>query len=102
MAGGLLSPEDESGDAHLFTQELAKLAQAKGVAFHFGETVARLEAERKHVVAVITDRGRYTPDAVVIAAGSYSPQLVKPLGLALPIYPAKGYSITVDIADSTA
>ena len=102
LVGGLLSPEDESGDARLFTERLAALARAKGVAFHFGEPVLRLESRAGRIGTVITDRDRYTPDAVVLALGSYSANLVKPLGLDLPIYPAKGYSISVEIEQPDA
>ena len=102
LVGGLLSPEDESGDARLFTERLAALARAKGVAFHFDEAVLRLESKAGRIGAVVTDRDRYTPDAVVLALGSYSANLVKPLGLDLPIYPAKGYSISVEIEQPDA
>ncbi len=97
LAGGLLSPEDESGDAHRFTDVLAKLASTLGVAFRYGETVQKLAAQRGGITEVITDRGRYTPDGVVVCLGSYAPALLRPLGIDLPIYPAKGYSITVDV-----
>lgn len=99
LAGGIHTPDDESGDAHAFTRELAALAAARGVAFRTGETILRLEAKGDRVTAVVTDRGRHAPDAVVLALGSYSPLLARPLGLRLPIVPAKGYSITVPVGD---
>ena len=102
LSGGLMSPDDESGDAHIFTERLAALARDLGVAFHFGENVLKLDGERGHVGSVVTDRARYAPDAVVVCLGSFSPQLVKPLGLALPIYPAKGYSISIEIEQPDA
>lgn len=102
LAGGLMSPEDESGDAHAFTVELAARARTLGVEFRFGETVTALHAGRGRIDAVATDRTRLTPDAVVLCLGSYSPALVRPLGLRLPIYPAKGYSISVAIDDPSA
>lgn len=102
LAGGLMSPEDESGDAQRFTQEIAKLAAARGVQFRYGVTVKKLEAERRVVTRIITDQGDETPDAVVLSLGSYTPHLAKPLGLALPVYPAKGYSISVEITNPAA
>jgi D-amino-acid dehydrogenase len=97
LAGGLMSPEDESGDAQRFTTELSKLAVARGVDFRGGVTIQRIEATQGQVTRVITDQGAFEADAFVLAMGSYSPHLARDLGLALPIYPAKGYSITVDI-----
>ena len=102
LAGGLLSPEDESGDAQRFTEELAKLARDLGVTFRYAETIRSLSAERGAVTEVRTDRDRYTPDGVVVCLGSYASDLLRPLGLDLPIYPAKGYSITVDVARDDA
>lgn len=102
LAGGLLSPEDESGDAQRFTAELAKLAEAKGVRFRSGVKVQRLEASGGRVTRVITDAGEETADAFVLALGSYSPQIARPLGIDLPIYPAKGYSISVEIENPAA
>ncbi len=102
LVGGLMSPEDESGDAHRFTQEIAKLAAARGVRFRYGVTVRKLEAARRTVTRIITDQGDETPDAVVLALGSYSPIIARSLGLKLPVYPAKGYSISVDITKPEA
>lgn len=97
LVGGLMSPSDESGDAQMFTEEVAKLAAARGVVFRWGETVTRLELDRSDIGRVLTDKGVIEADLFVLAAGSYSLMLARDLGLALPVYPAKGYSITVDI-----
>ncbi|MBL8631169.1 MAG: D-amino acid dehydrogenase [Rhodospirillaceae bacterium] len=97
LVGGLMSPADESGDARLFTEEVMKLAQAKGAVFRWNETVVKLEASGRKVTRVITSAGDITADAFVLAAGSYSPMLARDLGLVLPIYPAKGYSISTEI-----
>jgi D-amino-acid dehydrogenase len=102
LAGGLLSPEDESGDAQRFTAELAKLAAARGVVFRAGVTVKSIEAEKGVITRVITDQGDETADAYVLALGSYSPHFARGLDLNLPVYPAKGYSITVDIDNPPA
>jgi D-amino-acid dehydrogenase len=97
LVGGLLSPADESGDAQVFSSEIAKLAAAKGAVFRWSETVTGIEMDRGVISALRTDKGTITADAFVIAAGSYSPLLARDVGLRLPVYPAKGYSITVDI-----
>ncbi len=102
LAGGLLSPEDESGDAQKFTAALAKLAAARGVIFKGGVHIKRIEAQKGQITRVVTDHGDETGDAYVLAMGSYSPHFARDLGLALPIYPAKGYSISVEIENPAA
>jgi D-amino-acid dehydrogenase len=99
IAGGLRLPGDETGDCFKFTQSLSKLAEAAGVTFRYGVGIDRLEAEAGRIVAVHTSEGRVTADAFVVALGSYSPALVAPFGMKLPVYPVKGYSITVPIMD---
>ena len=102
LAGGLLSPLDESGDAMKFTVELARLAADLGVDFRFNETVTSVEHAGGRITRVVTDRGAHQADAVVLALGSYSPLFARDLGLKLPVYPAKGYSITVAVANPAA
>ena len=98
VSGGVYTPQDESGDAHRFTRELARLARACGVAFRFGDSVAALEKAGDRVAAVRLASGeRLTGDAYVVALGSYSPLLVRPLGISLPVYPLKGYSVTLPL-----
>lgn len=100
--GGLLLPGDETGDAHLFTQRLAALAAAAGVTFRHGITVKALETEAGEVTGVVTDQGRFTADRYVVAMGSYSPALLRPLGVSVPVYPVKGYSLTLPITEAAA
>lgn len=99
VVGGLRLPNDETGDCYKFTVALAELAAAKGVTFRYGVDVRALRQAGGRVVAVDTSEGDIAADVVVAALGSYTPALLKPLGLRLPIYPVKGYSITVPIAD---
>ena len=99
IAGGLRLPGDETGDCFKFTQSLADMARALGVTFRHGVSIDRLEAEAGRITAVHTSEGRVTADAFVVALGSYSPMLVKDFGIKLPVYPVKGYSITVPIVD---
>ncbi|MCU0902490.1 MAG: D-amino acid dehydrogenase [Tabrizicola sp.] len=99
IAGGLRLPGDETGDCFKFTQSLADMARAVGVTFRHGVSIDQLEAEAGRITAVHTSEGRVTAEAFVVALGSYSPMLVKDFGIKLPVYPVKGYSITVPIVD---
>ncbi|MGA2292304.1 D-amino acid dehydrogenase [Bradyrhizobium sp.] len=102
IAGGLLLPQDETGDCHMFTQALAARAADLGVRFLFGTTIERLQADATGVASAATSAGLLRADAYVVALGSWSPLLLRPLGIAIPVYPVKGYSITVPIADPLA
>ena len=99
--GGLRLPGDQSGDAHMFTQRLAAKAEAElGVTFHFETSIEALEAAATEILGVRTSNGRMTADAYVVAMGSYSPLLLRPLGMRLPVYPTKGYSLTIPVTDA--
>ena len=107
LVGGDYTAADESGDARVFTQNLAGLCRARGVDFRFGTTVERLLAPDGCVdgVAVRSPAGGETlrADAYVVALGSYSPLLLRRVGVRLPVYPAKGYSATIPLSgDSVA
>ncbi|MBP1806038.1 D-amino acid dehydrogenase [Rubellimicrobium aerolatum] len=102
IVGGLRLPGDETGDCFKFTTALAALCEAKGVAFRYGVGVERLVVEGGRVTGAMTAEGPVTGDAVVVALGSFSPALVKPLGLGLPVYPVKGYSLTLPVVDAGA
>lgn len=97
FAGALYAPGDESGDARLFTRGLADWLTARGVEFRLGEAVTGTEADRDGIVSVTTDQGRLTADAYVLALGCWSAAFGRRLGLDLPIYPIKGYSVTLPI-----
>lgn len=99
IAGGLLLPGDETGDCFKFTNRLAEMAKAAGVVFRQGVTINGLDREGDRIVAVETSEGRIVADAFVAALGSYTPALVKTLGMKLPVYPLKGYSLTIPIVD---
>ena len=99
IAGGLRLPKDETGDCFKFTQGLAARATALGVTFRHGIRIDRLNMDAGRIVSVTTSDGDYAADAFVVALGSYSPQLVAPFGMKLPVYPVKGYSITVPVVD---
>ena len=107
LAGGIYSGQDETGDAHQFTQSLAKRCAERGVVFEFGtrvlhvtgagDTISNVEVER-------ADGSRATLDAsdYVACLGSYTPAMLAPLGLDYDIYPVKGYSVTIPVADERA
>lgn len=97
--GALRLPGDETGDCRIFTQTLAKMAEAAGVKFRWNETVKSINREGDKIVSVVTDKEALKADAYVLALGSWSPQMVKDLDLKLPVYPVKGYSITANIVD---
>ncbi len=100
FVGALRLPNDETGDCHQFTQRLAELAGKRGVAFRFGARIESLSVAGDQVSGVRTDAGAVTADAYVCALGSYAPLLLKKIGIDLPVYPVKGYSITVPIIDA--
>jgi D-amino-acid dehydrogenase len=102
IVGGLRLPQDETGDAHQFTQRLAAIAEAHGVVFRYGVTINALRAEAGAITGVETGAGLLTADRYVLALGSYSPLLLRAHGIYLPVYPVKGYSITIPISDPDA
>ena len=99
LVGGLRLPHDETGDCFKFTNALADLAKAGGVRFDHGRNILGIDVEAGRVTGVRTDQGTVVADRYVLALGSYSARMVRPLGLRLPVYPIKGYSITVPIVD---
>jgi D-amino-acid dehydrogenase len=97
FAGAILVPKDESGDCRLFTERLAAICKNLGVTFRYGTTVQGFEAEGDKVTSATTDRGRIGADRFVLSLGSYSPFPARSIGLKLPIFPVKGYSMTVPV-----
>ncbi len=102
IRGGLRLPGDGSGDAHLFTQRLAALSAASGVSFRYSTTIEAILTEAGRITGVRTDRGMATGDAYLVALGSGGAQLLRTIGIDMPVYPVKGYSITVPVTDSDA
>lgn len=100
IAGGLHLPADATGDCHLFTENLYKLCQEKGVQFHFNQTISRIDHNGLHIKAVETEADRFEADAVVCALGCFSRTVLAQLDLNLPIYPVKGYSLTLPVTNS--
>lgn len=101
IVGGTFTADDESGDACQFTQRLAERCAARGVTFRFDASVDGLDAAGGRITGVrLNGDQRIQADACVVAMGSYSPLLLKPLGLHISVYPAKGYSVTIPLDDA--
>ena len=96
LAGGIYYPVDEIGNACKFCVGLTELARRGGVEFRFRTPVTGIEVRQGSVTAVLSGDSRFTADRYVVAAGSYSPLLLKRLGLDVPVRPAKGYSLTFE------
>ena len=100
FVGGLRLPGDETGDCFTFTQRLAKMAEGLGVTFRHGVDIVRLLDDGERIGGVVTSRGEFKADAFVLALGSYSPLLLRQVGIRIPVYPVKGYSLTMPIVDA--
>ena len=90
---------DETGDCYLFTNALAQIAKELGVNFQFNQNVEKLIVEGDQIKGVLVNGKVLTADRYVLAFGSYSRDFLKPLDLQLPVYPVKGYSLTIPIVD---
>lgn len=99
IVGGLRLPNDETGDCFKFTNALAAKAETAGVVFRYGVDMRGLVREGERIKAVQTANGDIEADLFVAALGSYTPAFLKPLGLDVPVYPVKGYSLTLSIID---
>lgn len=97
--GALRLPNDQTGDCYLFTHQLAEHARALGVDFRFGRTIERLHSDGERVSSVQVDNEHLIADLYVMALGSFTPSLLAPLGIKAPVYPLKGYSLTVPVRD---
>lgn len=103
IAGGVYSPQDQTGDSCKFSRNLATwCAQHKGVQLVWNTQIQSIQATGQRVTKAITDQGEFSADAIVLAAGAESPLLSEKIGVKLPIYPVKGYSITAPIRNPDA
>lgn len=93
--GGIHAPMDESGDIHVFTQRLAEYCQKQfGTVFHYGQNISKLTKNKGRISSVITDKATHQADAYVMSMGAFAAPLLRSIGITVPIYPMKGYSIT--------
>ena len=95
IGGGFFSPEESAGDTYLFTRNLSEYLVQRGVDFRFGTTLTGIEKSGSRVKCIYTDRGELDADAYVMALGPESPMAGRWIGLNLPIYPVKGYTVTI-------
>jgi len=99
---GLRLPMDQTGDCYKFTDQLVEKCKKLGVVFEFNTEVKSLRLENNRIHSVVTDKQEYKADKYVVAMGSFSSKLLKAIGIKSPVYPVKGYSITVPVTNSDA
>jgi D-amino-acid dehydrogenase len=100
LVGGTYTADDESGDAKKFTQALAQKCIEHGAVYRYGTAVSGLEVEGGRISGVRLANGEVLQaDRYVVAMGSYTPLLLRPVGVNLPIYPGKGYSATLNLRE---
>ena len=97
FVGGLRLPDDETGDCHIFTRKLSRLAMGAGVEFRFNAKIEEILVGGGRVTGVKTSDGVVTGDRYVVALGTHTPAMVRKIGVRLPIYPVKGYSLTTPV-----
>ncbi|NOH62236.1 D-amino acid dehydrogenase [Vibrio sp. RE88] len=97
LTGGLYLPDDETGDCYLFCQQLQAMAEHAGVEFLFNTEIQRLNVQSNQVTSVATSQGEIEADKFVVAMGSYSKNLLEQVGIDIPLYPVKGYSLTLPV-----
>ena len=98
IAGGIFSPNDESGGSKIFTEQLMEVCRSMGGTFESGVSIEQLDASRTEIKRVVTNRGVFIADRYVLCLGAWSPLLAqKSLGVRLSVYPVKGYSITIPV-----
>lgn len=98
IGGGFFSPDEAAGDAFVFTQELARYCAQQGVEFRYSTSVKSILTKNGQVTGIHTDKEVFSADHYVLALGPYAPIFTKPIGIHLPIWPVKGYTITIPIA----
>lgn len=102
LTGGLKLPNDETGDCKLFTQKLTEECKKLGVKFELNKTITKIKKNNYKIEAVYCGKEEYIADHYVMALGCFSRQFMKELGFSIPVYPVKGYSLTLPIIDETS
>jgi D-amino-acid dehydrogenase len=102
IAGAIYSPSDESGDCHGFANKLAAICTAKGVDFRWNTSIRAIQASGDRIEKIATDKGDVVADAYVMALGCYAPIEARRIGVKLPIYPVKGYAMTLKVGNRNA
>lgn len=101
IAGGLYLPNDATGDCHLFTTQLAKMCAEAGVQFHYGAAIEHIAVQNGRISHIRTGDQTHQADHYVCALGSFSRTVLNQIGIDLPVYPVKGYSLTLPISDAS-
>ena len=99
IVGGIHLPNDETGDCHMFVTELAKACEGLGVKFVMDTNIEKINKQGNKIVSVSTDKGEMTADTYLMALGSFSTHMLANIGIRVPVYPIKGYSLTIPIQD---
>ncbi len=100
FVGGLRLIADRTGDCRMFTMALAEKTAALGATFHYGQRIRTIQVKDDRVIGVMTENlGRVEGDAYVSALGSFGPRILGPIDIRLPVYPVKGYSVTLPVTD---
>ncbi|OEC97226.1 D-amino acid dehydrogenase [Rhizobium sp. YK2] len=99
IAGGILCPTDETGNSSKFTKALAEIVRSRGGRILTDTRIVMIERSGNRISRVLTSKGEFTAANYVLSLGSESPLLARKIGLSLPIYPIKGYSLTIPITD---
>ncbi len=99
IVGGILCPTDETGNSSKFTKALAEIVRSRGGRILTDTRILKLERGGNRISRVLTSKGEFAADNYVLSLGSESPLLARKIGLSLPIYPIKGYSLTIPITD---
>lgn len=102
VVGGLQLPNDETGNCHTFVTQLSKACENLGVKFVMDTSIEQLNKQGNEIVSVSTSKGKLTADSYLMALGSYSTHMLANIGIRVPVYPVKGYSLTLPIEDYTA
>jgi D-amino-acid dehydrogenase len=99
LSGGLQLPNDETGDCNMFTQDLTEHCKALGVKFIMGKTITKIEKQNNRITGVFIGAEELVADHYVMALGCFSRHMMLTLGINIPVYPVKGYSMTIPIID---
>lgn len=99
LAGALYLPQDATGDCYLFTTKLAEKCADLGIKFLYKHAITTIKDEKCQIKGVMANGEWFTADHYVCALGSFSRPMLKKLGMNIPVYPVKGYSLTIPIAD---
>ncbi len=101
LTGGLRLPNDETGDCQMFTTQLAEKAKELGVKFMFDTPIEQIMSNGRQIEGIRVNGQVLKADKYVAAMGSYTRDLVAPLQIDLPVYPVKGYSLTIPLVDES-